>query len=175
MLNGEKIKLVTLEKEDLEKSRSWANNMNLQKKILRVLPVTQSDEELWYQEILRNSSKIVFAIKTFNDEHIGNTGFYYIDWIHRRAEFWILIGEENFLRRGIGSEVLSLMLIYGFHHLNLNRIYLYVGSDNIEAVDLYKKLGFVKEGILKSHYYIENKYIDVIIMSILRENYGYKK
>ncbi|MCK4825512.1 GNAT family N-acetyltransferase, partial [bacterium] len=148
MLIGEKIRLLPLEREDLSKSRSWVNDTSLNSRILRVLPVTQVDQEKWYQDIVQDPSKIVFAIKTLNgEEHIGNTGLYHIDWIHRRAEFWILIGERDYWRRNIGLEVVSLMQQYAFKDLNLNKLYLNVGIDNKQAIALYKKLNFVQEGI----------------------------
>jgi RimJ/RimL family protein N-acetyltransferase len=171
MLLGEKIKLLPLEKEDLPKSRQWVNDKYLNSKMLRVLPVSKLDQEGWYQDVVQNPSKIVFAIKTKDgEEHVGNTGFYHIDWIHRRAEFWILIGERSFWSKGIGAEVVSLMQDYAFKNLNLNKVYLNVGEDNKEAIDLYTKSGFVQEGILKEHYFIEGKYLDIITMAVLRSN-----
>ena len=172
MIKGKKIQLVPLEKEDLAKSRSWVNDEILSSRMLRVLPVTQVEQEKWYQDIIQSSSKIVFAIKTLDhDKHVGNTGLYHIDWIHRRSEFWILIGEEDYTGQGIGTEVLSLMKRYTFNNLNLNKLYLNVGTDNKEAIDLYKKLNFVQEGILREHYYIEGKYLDIITMAILRKDF----
>jgi diamine N-acetyltransferase len=176
VLVGEKIKLVPLEKDDLAKSRSWVNDVSLNSRMLRVLPVTQGEQERWYQDIANDPSKIVFAIKTLKGkEHIGNTGLYHTDWIHRRAEFWILIGEQDFWKQGVGSEVVSLMQRYAFKSLNLNRLYLNVGVDNREAIALYRKLDFVQEGILREHYYIEGRYYDIVTMAILRNDYDAQK
>lgn len=176
MLEGKKIKLVPLEKEHLPNSLLWANDMSLNSKMLRVLPVTKVDQEKWYQIIVEDPSKIVFAIKTLKeDKHIGNTGIYHIDWLHRRGEFWVLIAERNFWKHGIGEEVASLMQKYAFQNLNLNKLYLNVSVDNKEAVSLYKKLNFHQEGVLKEHYFIEGKYVDIITMAILRKNFNYEK
>lgn len=176
ILHGTKIKLVPLEKEDLPKTRSWANDTFLNSRMLRVLPVTQLDQEKWYQDIVQDPSKIVFAIKMLKtEEHIGNTGFYHIDWIHRRAEFWILIGEKDCWKQGIGADIVRLMQRYAFNNLNLNKLYLNVGADNQGAIALYNKLNFAQEGILKEHYFIKGKYIDVITMAILRRDYDVKE
>ena len=176
LMKGKKVQLIPLEEEHLAKSRFWVNDAFLSSKMLRVLPVTKSEQEKWYQDIVQNPLKIVFAIKTLDGgEHIGNTGLYCIDWIHRRAEFWILIGERNFREKGIGAEVVSLMKRYAFNGLNLNKLYLNVGADNQEAIYLYKKQNFIQEGILREDYYIEGKYLDIIIMAILRKDYGCKE
>lgn len=172
MLNGKKIRLVSLSREDLPKARDWVNDSYLKARMLRVVPVSQEDQEKWYEDIVQDPSKIVFAIKTLNDgQHIGNTGLYHIDWTHRRAEFWILIGERSFWGQGIGSDVVSLMQQYAFETLNLNKLYVNVGIDNEAAIALYKKANFVHEGIMKEHYYIEGKWIDVVIMEILRSEF----
>jgi len=171
ILIGKKIRLVPLEREDLPKSQTWVNDKVINAKMLRVLPVSRFDQEKWFEEISQNPSKVVFAIKDIiNSCHIGNTGLYSIDWIHRRAEFWILIGEKDYWNQGIGSEVVELMKIYAFNNLNLNKVYLNVGTDNSNAITLYKKLCFKEDGLLREHYYIEGKYIDVITMSIIRKD-----
>jgi RimJ/RimL family protein N-acetyltransferase len=173
MLSGKTIKLVPLDKSDLELSRAWANDPSLNQDILRVLPVAQEDQERWYRSILEDQSKIVFAIKTTKDgEHIGNTGFYCIDWIHRRAQFWILIGQKGFWNQGVGAEATSLMVKYGFRHLNLAKIHLHVSENNERALRLYRKLNFITEGRMREHYFIDGRYVNVLIMSILRRDYG---
>jgi diamine N-acetyltransferase len=176
MLTGKKIKLVSLNREDLPKARSWVNDSLLKARMLRVVPVSHADQEKWYEDIVQDPSKIVFAIKTLNDEqHIGNTGLYHIDWTHRRAEFWILIGERDFWGQGIGSDVVALMQRYAFEGLDLNKLCVNVGIDNEAAIALYKKSNFVQEGIMKEHYYIEGKYIDVVTMEILRSEFDSKE
>ena len=176
MLVGQKVKLVPLEKFDLVQTQIWANDISLNENILRVLPVTQDHQEKWYRKIVEDRTKIVFAIKNLkDDEHIGNTGFYNIDWVHRRTEFWILIGEKSYWSEGLGTECISLMLNYGFNRLNMNKIYLYVSENNTRAVNLYKKMNFVDDGRLKQHYFIDGRYIDVLVMSILRMEFDCEK
>jgi RimJ/RimL family protein N-acetyltransferase len=176
MLTGNKIKLVSLSREDLPKARGWVNDSFLKARMLRVVPVSPEDQEKWYENIVQDASKIVFAIRTMDDgRHIGNTGLYHIDWTHKRAEFWILIGERDFWGQGIGSEVVALMQRYAFENLDLNKLYVNVGIDNEAAIALYKKANFVQEGIMKQHYYIEGKYIDVVTMEILRSEFDPKE
>lgn len=175
MLSGQRVRLAPLEKDDLPKAQLWVNDRELNQLMLRVLPVTRLDQERWLEEITRNPSKVVFAIKLLESEaHIGNTGFYSIDWIHRRAEFWILMGERDHWGKGIGSEVAGLMLQFGFESLNLNRICLNVSSDNQRAISIYEKRNFVREGLFREHCYIEGRYVDVIHMALLKRDYDSK-
>lgn len=176
MLIGKAVRLVPLEKGDLASTRAWANDMSLNEDILRVLPVSEEDQAKWYENLLEDRSRIVFAIKNSKSgEHLGNTGLYHIDWIHRRAEFWILIGDKRSWNRGLGAEVVLLMLLYGFHHLNLNKIYLHVSENNKRALSLYRKLKFVEEGRLMEHYYISGRYVNILVMAMLRSHYDCAK
>ncbi len=173
MLIGKKIQLVHLEKEDLAKSQVWVNDPAIKVLMLRVLPVTRMEQEKWLEDIIQSPSKMVFAIKLLDTgEHIGNTGFYHIDWLHRRAEFWILIGERGLWDQGVGTEVVRLMQRFAFCDLNLNKLYLYVGSTNDKAISLYKKLNFVTDGLLREHYFLDGSYLDVLAMSILKKDYA---
>jgi len=173
MLIGKKIQLVHLEKEDLAKSQVWVNDPAIKMLMLRVLPVTRMEQEKWLEDIIQSPSKMVFAIKLLDTgEHIGNTGFYQIDWLHRRAEFWIMIGERGLWGQGVGTEVVRLMLGFAFSHLNLHKVYLHVGSTNENAISLYQKLSFVTDGILREHYFLDGSYQDVLAMSILKKDYA---
>ena len=56
-------------------------------------------------------------------------------------------------------------------HASLNRIELGVLENNLPAIRLYEKNGFVKEGIKRNSNYKNGKYISMIMMSLLKEEY----
>ncbi len=172
MLTSKNMVIIPFGPENNKNTQNWANDREIQAYILRSLPVTDYDQDQWYAELCRNRGKIVFAVNlTVENKHIGNTGFYHLDLLHRRAEFWLLIGEKQYHGKGYGKEIVQLMLYYGFESLNLNRIYLHVRQDHLHAVKLYEKMGFEMEGVLKEHSFIQGEYINVLTMSILRKDY----
>jgi len=59
------------------------------------------------------------------------------------------------------------MLRWGFRHLNLHRIELSVEPENLRAVHVYEKLGFVREGMRREHHYDDGTYRDELIMALL--------
>ncbi|WP_021167775.1 Spermidine N(1)-acetyltransferase [Sporomusa ovata DSM 2662] len=172
-MNAEQIVLRSFSEANLEKSRKWANTKLLHPLILRSSFVSNEEHRMWYQNLLVDPSKIVFAIhEKSSDIYIGNTGFYNYSCEHKRAEFWILIGEPEFWGKGFGFSTLRLMLQYGFQELSLNKICILVSVKNSPAIRLYQRCGFFTEGILRKHYYIKNEYIDVYSMSLLRVEYN---
>lgn len=60
---------------------------------------------------------------------------------------------------------------YLFNKYNLNKISLEVLSTNIRAYNLYKKLGFVQEGIKRQEVLKQHQFVDSIIMSLLKTEY----
>lgn len=100
---------------------------------------------------------------------IGHVGLYNIDYRIRKAEYAILIADENSQGKGYGKAITMYMIDYGFYNLNLNRIELSLLGNNVIARELYLKCGFEQEGLLKQAQYKNGFYIDVILMAIFRE------
>jgi len=60
---------------------------------------------------------------------------------------------------------------YLFINYDLNKISLEVLSTNVRAYNLYKKLGFVQEGVKRQEVLKQNQFVDSIIMSLLKTEY----
>ncbi len=102
---------------------------------------------------------------------VGNCGLLEIDWQNRLAEIGIHIGEKSYWNQGFGTKVLRLMLKHGFENLNLHRIWLRVFENNQRALRAYEKAGFTLEGKFREAQFIEGKYVDVMIMSMLQSEW----
>ena len=104
--------------------------------------------------------KLIGQCALFNFNHVAHTG-----------ELGITIGDKSYWGRGYGTEAIGLLIDYGFHHHNLNRIFLTVIGNNARAIGAYKRCGFVEEGRLRSHVWSSGAYIDLVYMGILREEW----
>jgi len=128
----------------------------------------------WINNHSGRQDEIIWSI-IFNDICIGHVALYKIDHRVGSAEFGIIIGEKSSWGKGVGEICTRLVIDYGFSELNLNRIYLSVLASNERAINLYKKIGFIQEGILRKAQYKNNTYIDVVLMAILRDEYDQNK
>jgi RimJ/RimL family protein N-acetyltransferase len=90
-----------------------------------------------------------------------------ICWVSRSAEFAIMIGRKDYWSRGVGSLATRAMLSHAFRDRQLNRVWLNVLRSNERARRLYERVGFMKEGTLRSAAYKNGRYVDVDVMSIL--------
>ena len=73
--------------------------------------------------------------------------------------------------KGYGKIAYKMFIPYLFKHYGLHKITLEVLSTNTVAKNLYEKLGFIYEGKKREEIYKKGKWIDSIIMSILRSEY----
>jgi RimJ/RimL family protein N-acetyltransferase len=99
---------------------------------------------------------------------IGNSGFFNVDWRVRSAELGIVIGDKAYWNQGYGTQAMRLLVHHGFTTLNLNRIFLRVYEDNPRAVRAYEKAGFFQEGRMRQGEYHDGRYLDVLLMSVLK-------
>lgn len=78
--------------------------------------------------------------------------------------------------QGYATPAYKLFIPFLFKKYNLNKISLEVLSTNTIAKNLYNKLGFVEEGTKRQDVYKNGKFVDSIIMSILKtelKQHGY--
>ncbi|MBT2642928.1 GNAT family N-acetyltransferase [Bacillus sp. ISL-41] len=116
-----------------------------------------------------SSVLLLIALKD-TDQVIGDIALQDIDPINRNCNIRIAI-ESEYQGKGYGSEVMPLMLDYGFGILNMHRIELEVFAYNPRAIHVYEKLGFKQEGIQRDYLYYNHKYHDCIKMSILEDEF----
>ena len=69
------------------------------------------------------------------------------------------------------SEAIVSIVNYGFHNMNLERIEAFVSPNNMPSIKLLKRIKFKEEGLLKHHYFDNNKMDDSIIFALLRFEY----
>jgi ribosomal-protein-alanine N-acetyltransferase len=104
--------------------------------------------------------------------HIGNIKINPINIIHKYGEYGILIGDKDYWGKGFAREASEVVLNYFFKKNNyLRKINLGVVKKNVDAINLYNKLGFKQEGYLNRHLVYNGIEEDVIRMAIFREDF----
>lgn len=156
----------------------WINDKSLVSFNSYFKPIQLEDHKNWMDSVLKEKRSATFTIlvkKNGMESIIGSCSLRDIHQQYMSASLQIRIGEKKFRGIGIGEIALNQLLKYGFFKLNLNRIELEVFDDNIRALNLYNRLGFTKEGLKREAAKINNKYKDLIIMSLLKEEYVGRK
>lgn len=171
-LIGERIYLSPTNIEDAEKYVEWFSDFKTTDGIGKSSSVmTVESEREWIEKNLKNNDFNFAVVSLENDELIGNCGIKNINQKDRCAEIGIFIGDESNRNNGYGTEILRILLDYGFNYLNLNNIELSVFSFNERAIACYKKVGFKECGRRRECYFLNGKYYDRIYMDILAREF----
>jgi RimJ/RimL family protein N-acetyltransferase len=166
---AKRIYLRPLEIKDLALRVKWINDREVSKTLMFDYPTSVAKTEKWFQNTLMDDSKKNFSIiRIDTDAVVGMAGLLDIDQKHKRAQLYITIGEKDNWGKGIATEVIPILLRYGFEELGLNKIYLYTLPSNERARQLYERIGFSREGILRQHYFCVGQLQDLTVHSILR-------
>ena len=129
--------------KDARKSYKWRND----KEVFKYTGNTYNNyisyevELEWIRRVIRNANEYRCAIEV-NGVYVGN--IYLTDIDGESAEYHIFIGEKEYWGMGVAKEASRQILKYGFEERGLKSIYLQVRENNVRAIRLYEKLGFVQ-------------------------------
>lgn len=174
-MNFSRIKLRALTMGDLPQTLAWRNQDDIMDLYAsHPFPINQEMEQKWYDRILTSNIPVTpFGVEIAESKKlIGITILHGIDLINRSAGLAILIGDNNERGKGYSREALFLTLEFGFMRLGLHRIWLKVRSDNTVAYNLYKRIGFHEEGLLRDDVFKNGSYKDMAVLSILDSEFA---
>jgi RimJ/RimL family protein N-acetyltransferase len=164
------IAIVDFQKSDLHLMVKWRSDNHINHFLrpgLRTLPELQD----WYDQYFSLQENKLFCIK-IDDSPVGYFTIEHIDLKNKNCEFGIVVGVENLHRKGIGTSVLNLMLERAFSHMGMHRIYAYIQAGNIASEKCFLKSGFVQEGKQRESRFIDNKFRDILVYSILKHEWN---
>lgn len=121
----------------------------------------------WFEHRFKEKSGIRWgiAMKGENDI-IGTLGFNNFQKNHRASVGYDL--RFDCWNQGIITEALREVMKFGFNQLEINRIEAEVMPGNIASEKVLLKLGFIKEGVLRSWMYWNGNHYDMIMFSLLK-------
>lgn len=172
MFETERLILKPLDEKDGEFIIKWRNDREILNHLFSYRGITLNEHKNWFEKYLKSKDRIEFIIiKKADNKKIGTVGLSNIDYRNQKAEYGILIGEKEEWGKGYAREASVVIIDYGFKELNLQKISLKVFLDNLNALNLYEQLGFVNEGVLRREVFKNGKFKDVVVMSILRDEW----
>lgn len=173
-LQGPTVHLRSLTEADLtEKYRDWFNDEEVcQFNSHHRFPNHDEDMRAYYETTIRSHENLVLAIcDNETGVHVGNVSLQGINLLDRSAEFAIVIGEKGFRGRGVGAEVMHLILRHAFDQLNLHRVFCGTADNNKGMQRLALTTGFVEEGRSRQALFKNGEFHDLIHYGVLADEY----
>lgn len=169
-LTGKNVSLREVHKEDLDIFLRIRNDYNICKYFRTIKPLTSYNQEWYLNNIVNNDKHIVFTIvERSTMKVIGEVRASNIDQ-YNSAEIGIIL-DNSYYRKGYGSEALKLFLGFVFGRANINRVVALIADTNVSSIEFFKKNNFVYEGKLRQATYYDYEYHNILIYSILKEEF----
>lgn len=169
---GKSVYLRPLERTDIDNGwHDWINNGEVTVNLMSPFPQNLEDMNKYFDSN-QNKNNVMFAVcDKETNQYIGNARLSNINWVNRTAEYGRLIGNDQSRGKGYGTDTLILLFKYGFHTLGLNRLWTTVWSENEASLRSNQKVGLVNEGTMRQAVYKNGKYQDLVILSMIREDF----
>lgn len=167
------LRLTPLEESDADLLYIWQNTSNIRDLTMGFrFPVQRETVKEWIknQREYNAKSRVVFAIRQ-KENFVGTIQLNNMDPYQRRALIGLYIGESKKRNTGLGFMSCSLLIDFAFNGLDIRKLGLEVLSINKNAIGLYEKLGFQKEGTKINEYYLDGQYLDVCIYGLQRADW----
>ncbi|BBU97600.1 GNAT family N-acetyltransferase [Providencia rettgeri] len=127
-------------------------------------------ESTWEARLSANDPLVTQFVAELNQEIVGLLVIHQPSQVRRRhvATFGITVSEAH-QGKGIGSQLMQVMVDYCDNWLNVHRIELEVFAANGNGVGLYEKFGFELEGRMRDYAFRDGQYVDAVMMSRIKK------
>jgi len=127
--------------------------------------------KLYIEEQYKNEVYFWAIHRKDTNNHIGNIKIDPINFETNSGEYGILICDKLSWGKGFANEASKEIIKYCFNEIKLSQITLGVIEENINAVILYKKMGFIIDDIKKNIGIYNQKMCNSLRMSLNAENF----
>lgn len=174
IIQYENITLRAIEESDLELLKEMINDPEIENMTGGYsYPVSTYQQKKWFDSIPNRIDELRLIIDTKEHGSIGLVMLTDIDWKNRTAQFHSKISSTKQLRgKGYGTKATEALVKYAFEQLNINCIYSQIIYYNTASQRVKEKCGFKKDGVLRKRIFKNNKYNDVIVWSLLKDEFN---
>lgn len=173
VLRGKRVNFCKITINDLTTLQKWRNSSEIWPYNTQYVLLNMINQQQWYKQITqKNSDRIMFMVTDKMGKPIGVCGLIHINLKAKIASVAIIIGEKKYQSKGFGTEILQMLLDYGFNQIRIHRIEAEIFAYNQVSAKLFKKLNFKQEVILRDSLWRNGKWWDILILSILQNEYA---
>lgn len=170
-LYGKKIYLRAMEPEDMDMYREMTNDPETERLLGGwSFPVSKKEQSDWYERVVSDKNNLRFTIVLKETkEAIGMLNLVDIDWKNGSAFHGIRL--SGYKGKGYGTDAVMTLMKYAFEELRLVRLDTSIIEYNHTSQGLYKKCGWIIEGVKKKAYYRNGQHYDSLVVGITDEEY----
>jgi putative acetyltransferase len=138
------------------------------KAIAGTLQLPYPSVELWRKRIAEFASEDYLLVATIAGDIVGNAGLNASKSPRRRHVGAVgMAVRDDRQRCGVGTALMKSAIELADGWLNYQRLELFVYTDNLAALSLYRKFGFAIEGTCRAYAFRDGRYVDAYQMARL--------
>jgi ribosomal-protein-alanine N-acetyltransferase len=164
LLEGKKVNLRVVEKEDLPLLKEWKNNIEFIGEYQSISQETMRDLEKQYDERAEDQW---FLIEKKDGTKIGAISYRPV-FGTQEIGYAVLPSERG---KGYCTEAVQIMVDYLFLSKDIVRIQAHIDARNVASQKVLENAGFQKEGTFRKEYFARGEWRDSCTFSILREEW----
>lgn len=165
-LEGEYISFKSLSTNDAQEIHNFASDKEVSRfigwSLMNTLNETSEHIETMVKRELAGTHLYASVVLKSTQEIIGTAMIFNFDHNAKRAEIGYVFNRD-YWGKGYGTECVELMSNFAFETLNLHKLHASVIDANVGSARILEKNGYVLEGQLKDHFFIEGKYYNDLL------------
>lgn len=158
---------------DVDLVLKWRNSERIRSHMLTDHIITKEEHYKWYGSI-KNNPRVCYHIFEYKGRPVGLVYFTNMDYKNLKTMWGFYLGETD-VPRGCGTAMLYFAIEDIFDKRGFRKICSEVLLFNTKSIKVHKKLGFEEEGLFRQHVYKNNRYEDVVFLSLFRDKWLQKK
>jgi ribosomal-protein-alanine N-acetyltransferase len=165
---GDRIYLKEINLNDIDQTvMEWFNDTELMKYYTNSRnKITKENLVASIEEGKKAGNLFTFGIYSNElNNLIGTIKIGPINLNHKISDLVVLIGDRNYLGKGLSVDAISLGNQIAFEKFNIRKLYGGMYESNIASIKAYTRAGWIIEGRLKGFYVVDNKNEDRILVS----------
>jgi ribosomal-protein-alanine N-acetyltransferase len=120
-----------------------------------------------FDKLSKKNKAIRYSIiELKSNKIVGSCGYNILDFENAKTEIGYEI-DKHYWGKGYAPEAITCLIKYAFNDLKLNRIEAKVEPENVNSIQVLKKLNFLFEGTMRKVERSKGRFIDLNLYSLL--------
>ena len=172
---GLRVYLRTMTPADLQHLSGWVDDPFLERMVgsefLHSYKHVWDKSPAFYEAVLNDPTQVALMIEAYQGwtKPVGVVRLFNIHLLEGYAFLETIITDMRAMKRGFGIEAAKLIAYYGMDVLGLRRLEAKVYEYNVLSMNSLRRNGFRQEGVLRQAGYDGERYWDLVIFGILKD------
>jgi len=165
------VTLRPIELEDMTRILAWRNLPEVSAYMYTDHRITDAEHARWFAGAMSDETKRYWIIE-LDGEPVGLANLYDIQVLQKRAYWAFYLADDRVRGKGVGSFTERFVMRHVFEDLGLEKLCCEVLASNDGVVKMHERYGFQVDGVLRRHVIKGGERVDVVAMSLLRDDWA---